>query len=194
MLLDMKNPLEQALNSLTKPQSVVLKDFISKMGQGDEEAFFLAGLKAKETLKSCESFMRGSKLEYCLRILMGRALFILKHVEGLNASQLSARLSKSTQESLTQKTLERHLIVYKRVAENSNLRFAWGGHFDALSKNGGQFKKAVTKYKLDFGGPAPFDEISFGRRKTLCVLPDWFCLFHHKRNVESETDVPQRNK
>lgn len=62
--------------------------------------------------------------------------------------------------------------------KHCNLRFAWGGHFDKLSKNGGVLKRAISKYQLDFGGPAPMESIpsSDGRGK-MHILAAPFCLF-----------------
>jgi hypothetical protein len=88
--------------------------------------------------------------------------------------RLKAKVEGNVQ--LNQKTLERYWNVYKRVKESKNLRFAWGGHFDKLSKNGGKFKKAVLKYELDFGGPSPLETVETAGGPALAV-PCWFLLF-----------------
>jgi hypothetical protein len=148
----------------------------------DYEAMFLAGLKVQACLKGCVGFTRGSKLDFCIRVLMGRALFLLKFSEKLKIPALLLRLKAKVEgnvqfkKELNQKTLERYWNVYKRVKEQKNLRFAWGGHFDKLSKNGGKFKKAVLKYELDFGGPSPLETVETAGGPALAV-PCWFLLF-----------------
>jgi hypothetical protein len=152
----------------------------------DYEAMFLAGLKMQACLKGCVGFTRGSKLDFCIRVLMGRALFLLQLSEKLKIPALLLRLKAKVEgnvqfkKELNQKTLERYWNVYKRVKEHKNLRFAWGGHFNKLSKNGGKFKKAVLKYELDFGGPSLLETVDTASGPALAV-PCWFLLFETER-------------
>lgn len=130
---------------------------------------------------------RGSDVAFCGRLLIGREVIILKSNYNLTWEKM-ALLWKKSHEKMDAKTLERHAIVHNRVVENSLLRFAWSG-FDKLAKNASEFREAVEKYGLDFGGPAPIEEIVVNNNKVVSVLPVWFCMLLNEPKDENPDEI-----
>ena len=170
------DPFGKALvDEFKTKQGRVVQALLGELQGSNYEQCFFAGLKLQSVLKKSSGFGRGSRLDFCIRVLMGRALSIHKFSLGLKISEFVDKLCVNSDQVLSQKTLERYWNVYNRIMENGNLRFAWGGFFEKLSKNGGKLKRVIKKHQLDFGGPAPTETIETPRG-PLCAVPTWFIL------------------
>lgn len=156
---------QSQLGKLNAAQKRILKEFVSLANASDLNSLkkvFKMGLSFLDIVEKSNCLGRGSMLGFSVRLAIGRVFSLLKR--GTN-------IDDSTQVILGNKTFQRCYTVYMKVQMASNLRFAWGGHFDKLAKHGGVFKKAALRHDLDFGGESALETVELDDGTKLECVP-----------------------
>jgi hypothetical protein len=113
-------------------------------------------------------------MDFCNRMIIGRSACILKGSTRQTWNQVQAQFKDGNGQQLPSKTIQRHATVHNLIMQNSTMRFAWG-YFDKLQKRGGVLRTAIESHNLQFGGPAPSEQVETPNG-PVNVLPLWFCM------------------